>query len=155
VHRSREILYGQSFMDRLSERYEEPMTQSASLRRIREALRRDLEAVLNTRRQMGTSLDGYEHVSSSVLNYGLEDLTNISTDREGYLVQMQRAIQNCLAEYEPRLTDVSVTVGDLSEASSHEVTLRITAHMQLYPGTELIFFNTVFDIASETYSVGE
>ncbi|MBB5060377.1 type VI secretion system protein ImpF [Granulicella aggregans] len=153
--RSREVLYGQSFMDRLSERYEQPANQVASLRMIKESLRRDLEAALNTRRHMGTALDGYEHASSSVLNYGMEDLTNIRTSPDGYLLQMQRAIQNCLAEYEPRLTSVTVTVSDLAETSSREVRLQIAAHMQLIPGTETIFFNTVFDVASETYSVGQ
>ena len=152
--RSREVLYGQSFMDRLSERYEQPITQAASLRMIKESLRRDLEAALNTRRHMGTALDGYERASTSVLNYGLEDLTNIRTAPDGYMAQMQRAIQNCLAEYESRLTNVTVTLNDLPEASGREVRLHIAAHMQLYPGTETVFFNTVFDVTSETYSVG-
>jgi len=153
--RSREMLYGQSFIDRLSERYEQPATQTASLRMIKESLRRDLEAALNTRRHMGTALDGYERASTSVLNYGLEDLTNIRTAPDGYLAQMQRVIHNCLAEYEPRLTNVTVTLSDLPEASGREVRLHIAAHMQLYSGTETVFFNTVFDVASETYSVGQ
>lgn len=155
MSRSREVLFGQSLMERLSQRSEQPATQAASLRLIKESLRRDLEAVLNTRRHMGPALDGFELASSSVLNYGLEDLTNIRTDPEGQLMQMQRAIYNCLSEYEPRLSDVSVSVRSGADSSSREIRLHIAAHLRLSPGVEAIYFNTVFDVASETYSVGQ
>jgi type VI secretion system protein ImpF len=151
--RTREVLFGQSLMERLSEGQEWPSTQAGSLRMLKEAIRRDLEAVLNTRRHMDTELDGYERTAASVLNYGLEDLSNVRTNPEGYLMQMQRAVQQCLAEYEPRLTDVSVSVQD-GDLVKREIRLHIEAHLPLYPSVETIFFDTVFDVASETYSVG-
>lgn len=151
----REALFAQSLMDRLSQRIDRPATQSASLRQLKESLRRDLEAVLNTRRHMGSEFDGFELAATSVLNYGLEDLTNIRTDPEGQLVQMQRAIHGCLSEYEPRLSDVSVSMRGGPDASGREIRLHIAARIRLSPGVETIYFNTVFDVTSETYSVSQ
>ncbi|WP_446743437.1 type VI secretion system baseplate subunit TssE [Silvibacterium acidisoli] len=155
MSRSREALYSQSLVERLSQRSQRPSTQPSSLRLIKESLRRDLEALLNTRRHMGQALDGFEVASNSVLNYGLEDLTNIRTDPEGQLVQMQRAIHACLALYEPRLSDVSVSVQGGADLPGREIRLHIAAHLRLTPGVEIIYFNTVFDVASETYLVGQ
>lgn len=151
----REALFAQSLMDRLSQRTDRPATQSAPLRQLKESLRRDLEAVLNTRRHMGSELDGFELAATSVLNYGLEDLTNIRTDPEGQLVQMQRAIHGCLLEYEPRLSDVSVSLRGGPDALGREIRLHIAARIRLSPGVETIYFNTVFDVTSETYSVSQ
>jgi predicted component of type VI protein secretion system len=70
-------------------------------------------------------------------------------------MQMQRAVQQCLAEYEPRLTNVlvsaSVQDGDLLK---HEIRLHIEAQLPLYPSVEVVSFDTVFDVTTETYSVG-
>lgn len=151
--RIQETLFEQSIMERLSEAYEQPGTQAAALRVLKEAIRRDLEAVLNTRRHMGAELDGYVQAEASVLNYGIEDLSTVRADPEGYLLQMQRAVQKCLMEYEPRLTDISVTVQD-GEMAVREIRLHIEAHLILSRTGERVFFDTTFDVSRETYSVG-
>ena len=151
--RIREPLVGQSIMERLSEAYEQPNTQAASLRVLKEAIRRDLEAVLNTRRQMGAELDGYSQAAGSVLNFGVEDLSSLRADPEGYLLQMQRAVQKCVMEYEPRLADISVTVQD-AQIEVREIRLHIEAQLILSRTGERVSFDTIFDVSRETYSVG-
>jgi type VI secretion system protein ImpF len=150
---TREASFSQSLMDRLSERQEWPNTQAGSLRVLKESIRRDLEAVLNTRRCMTGELNGYELAAASVLNYGLEDLSSFQTNPDGHLMQMQRAVQQCLAEYEPRLVNVSVSVQD-GDLLKREIRLHIEAQLPLYPSVEIVSFDTVFDVTTERYSVG-
>lgn len=151
--RTKEILFAQSLMERLSEDQEMPTTQTASLHLLKEAIRRDLETLLNTRRSLSRELEGYELASASVLNYGLEDLSSLESSVNGGLVQMQQALQRCLADYEPRLTEVSVSLED-GDFLKREIRLHIEANLPLYPTVETVSFDTVFDVTNETYVVG-
>ncbi|AXC13370.1 ImpF [Acidisarcina polymorpha] len=151
--RSKEMLFAQSLMERLSEKQEWPTTQTGSLRLLKESIRRDLEALLNTRRPMTMELGGYSEAAASVVNYGLEDLTSLRATRSGYLLEMQRSIQQCLTEYEPRLTEVTVRVQD-GDFVNREIRLHIEANLPVYPSVEAVTFDTVFDLTSETYFVG-
>lgn len=153
MSRPRETIFAQSLMERLSEQRTWPTTQAASLRMLKESIRRDLEAVLNTRRPLPRELEGYEEASSSVLNYGLEDLSTLRATPNGHLQEMQRSVQRCLANYEPRLTNVTVSLQD-GDPLNREIRLHIEATLPLYPSVEVVSFDTVFDLTSETYSVG-
>jgi type VI secretion system protein ImpF len=151
--REKEMLFTQSLMERLSEKQDWPNTRTGSLRFLKESVRRDLEAVLNSRRTLARELDGYNEAAGSVLNYGIEDVSVLRSTVDGYIHEMQRIVQQCISQYEPRLTDVSVSVegGDLLK---REIRLHIEAHLPLHPSVEMISFDTVFDVTSETYLVG-
>ena len=54
-----------------------------SLRRLRESVIRDLEWLLNTGRlEIRVDLAGYPEVRSSVLNYGIPDITGASVEQQ-------------------------------------------------------------------------
>ncbi len=151
--RAREALFGQSLMERLEDSQAWPTTQASSLRMLKEAIRGDLEAILNTRRHMGGKLDDYPLAAASVLNYGIEELSSSQSAQEGYFLHLQDVVQRCLLDYEPRLTAVSVSV-EGGESNNREIRLHIEARLRVSPQQETIHFDTVFDVASETYSVG-
>ena len=151
--RAREMIVAQSLMERLGEEVNWPTTQSASLRMLKESIRRDLEALLNTRRPMPRELECYEAAACSVLNYGLDDLSTLRVEPNGYLQEMQRAIQFCLATYEPRLTNVKVSLED-GDLMHRQIRLHIEAILPVHPAIQIVTFNTTFDLTSETYTVG-
>lgn len=152
--RIKETLFTPSLMERLSETQEVHASQATSVRSLKEVIRRDLEALLNTRKPLARQLEGYIHAASSVLNYGLEDLSSLPVAAGGQLIEMQRAIQQCLAIYEPRLTDISVSVEDGGRIDK-EIKLHIEATLPFYPTIEAVTFDTVFNVTNQTYSVGE
>jgi type VI secretion system protein ImpF len=152
--RVKETLFTPSLMERLSERQEVPASQAASVRGLKEVIRRDLEALLNTRKPLARQLEGYSLAANSVLNYGLEDLSSLSVSSSGQLIEMQRAIQQCLAIYEPRLTDISVSIEEGGRIDK-EIKLHIEATLPFYPTIEAVTFDTVFNVTNQTYSVGE
>lgn len=152
--RIKETLFTPSLMERLSEKRQVPATQAASIRGLKEVIRRDLEALLNTRKPLARQLEGYSYAAHSVLNYGLEDLGSLPVTPSGQLIEMQRAIQQCLATYEPRLTDISVSVEDNGRLDK-EIRLHIEATLPFYPTVEAVTFDTVFNVTNQTYSIGE
>jgi type VI secretion system protein ImpF len=151
--RAKEMFVMQSVWDRLSEKVEWPSTHAGSLRLLKESIRRDMEELLNTRRPLSKALEGYETAYRSVLNYGLEDFNSISPLSKVNAQELQHAVQRCVAEYEPRLRDVSVTVegGDLLR---REIRLHIEATIPVHPSAEMVSFDTMLDLASGMYSIG-
>ena len=148
----KKMAVAQSLMERLSESQELPPTQAGSIRFLKEAIRRDLETVLNTRKPMTRELEGYPQAGGTVLNYGLEDFGSLYSLPEGHSHALQQAIEGCLAEFEPRLVDVRVSVlGSPSE--KREIRLHIEAKLPVYPSVEVVYFDTVLDLSRETYTV--
>ena len=151
--RIRQVIVSQSLMERLSEQVNWPATEAASLRMLKEAVRRDLEALLNTRRPAPRELEGYEAAGCTVLNYGLDDLSTLRATPNGHLEAMKRAVELCLAAYEPRLTGVTVSLQD-GHLLRREIRLHIEATLPVYPAIELVSFDTILDLTRQTYSVG-
>lgn len=152
--RAKEMLVTQSVFDRLRERQEWPGTNAAALRMLKESIRRDLEELLNTRRMLTADLDGYKMARSSVLNYGLEDLNSLTPLSRVNAQELQRAVQRCIAEYEPRLVDVAVSVDDGSDLLRREIRLHIEATLPVHPSAETVSFDTTLDLTSGMYSIG-
>lgn len=152
--RAKEMPVTQSVLDRLSERQEWPGTHAASLRLLKESIRRDLEELLNTRRTLTGELDGYDAARGSVLNYGLEDLNSLTPLSRVNAQELQRAVQRCIAEYEPRLVDVTVSVEGGSDLLRREIWLHIEATLPVHPSAESVSFDTMLDLTSGMYSIG-
>ena len=87
-------------------------SRSASVRGFKAALRRDLEWLLNTRRNPNAAPDSMAELSQSLFNYGLPDFsslvaTNAPKDRQKLLVEVERTV----ALFEPRLRNMRVLFG--------------------------------------------
>jgi type VI secretion system protein ImpF len=114
-----------SILDRLDDRDDGCGRRSdlshADLREIKESVRRDVECLLNTRNTfVETGLDigssdrarpldpEFEQARTSVLAYGLPDMTGYNTADETHVVRMFTAIVNAITHFEPRLADVRI-----------------------------------------------
>jgi type VI secretion system protein ImpF len=142
----------QSLWNRLSESEEIPTAHSAAVRFLKESIRRDLEDLLNTRRPPAPELEGYDLARSSVINYGLEDLSSFYPSSGSSAQDIQQAVRRCIAEYEPRLVGVSV-VAEETNLDWHEIRLHIEATLPIHPAAETVSFSTMLDVASGIYSV--
>jgi type VI secretion system protein ImpF len=142
----------QSLWNRLSESEEIPIAHSAAVRFLKESIRRDLEDLLNTRRPPAPELEGYDLARSSVINYGLEDLSSFYPSSGSSAQDIQQSVRRCIAEYEPRLVGVSV-VAEETNLDRHEIRLHIEATLPIHPAAETVSFDTMLDVASGIYSV--
>jgi type VI secretion system protein ImpF len=147
-----ETLVTQSVLDRLIAVEEWPSTRSQSLRYFKEALRRDLEWLLNTRQPPIPKLAGYPRAAASIVNFGLPDITSMGLASAADHRQLRIAIEACLRNFEPRLTDVRVAV-EGSDKVDRRLRFHIEGNMKLDPAPEEITFDTVLELTSGEYKV--
>ena len=121
-----------SILDRLTDdepasRAEAPITREKSLRMMRAAVKRDLEALLNTIRIADKVPEAYTELRDSLWFYG----------------QL----------FEPRLARVRVTSYDRVVKSRQVVEFHLEAMLMIEPAPERIAFDTVLEIGKGSYRV--
>jgi type VI secretion system protein ImpF len=140
----------QSVIDRLvdedpASQAESPMSRAESIRLLKEAVRRDLEALLNTRRTIQTAPEGLEEVAASVYHFGLPDFSSMSRDSPETQARLSRLVEDAVALFEPRLTNVKVTAAPDDRVRFGELRFVIEGTLQLDPVPERISFDTVLE----------
>jgi type VI secretion system protein ImpF len=130
-----------------------------SMERLRAAVLRDLGHLLNTAsleslegREGGAPVGLFERLPAardSVLNYGIPALAGRIRTSEDY-EELTRQIEQAIARFEPRLTDVKVTVEHDVEGRGgpvrSPVTLLIEGDLWGYPLPESLRLRTVLDL---------
>jgi type VI secretion system protein ImpF len=141
-------------IDRDSDASSDPYTtRSQSVRQLKAALRRDLEWLLNTRRNPDAAPESMAELSHSLYNYGLPDFSSLSLnsprDRGQLLVQLEKTV----AIFEPRLRDVRVTMVETPGGNSRTVHFQIEGLLQMDPAPEQVSFDTTLQLSSGEYQI--
>jgi type VI secretion system protein ImpF len=151
-----EVRINLSVLDRLIDfepevKAEPPSSRSKALRQVKQALRRDLEWLLNTRRVLEVPAE-LPFVSDSILAYGLPDFTNLSVKSAEDQHDLTRALELTLKRFEPRLEDVVVTVANAS-VLERAFRFKIEARLRIDPVPEPISFDTTLQLGSGNFAV--
>ncbi len=149
-----------SLLDRLldnapDQEADAPRHRQAQMRDALEALRRDLECVLNTRRCAVTPPKGLPRLRRSLLTYGVGDFigANLITreQRQVFAARLEEAIRDS----EPRFRNLAVSVLDPSHAAERVLRLRIEATVVLEDNALPILFASSINPATMRFSVAE
>jgi type VI secretion system protein ImpF len=133
---------------------ESAASRSKNLRQLKEAVRRDLEWLLNTRREAGGPSVDSKELKNSLAVYGLPDFSNMAVNQVGDQKKMRAAIHEAIRVFEPRLQDVNVTL-QASDSSDRLMHFRINARLKMEPAPEPIAFDTVLQLISGQYRIKE
>lgn len=136
-------------------RAEAPMPRSESLRRLRNAVKRDLEYLLNTTRLPVELPEGCPESAKSVLTFGLPDVSGISLQDVASEQRLFKGLETAIELFEPRLSRVRVTCAEAVGPAQHSITFHVEALLMIDPAPERIAFDTVLDITKGAYSVKE
>lgn len=147
-----ETIVTQSVLDRLTTLEDWPATRSESLRYFKDALKRDLEWLLNTRQPPMPEIEQYPLARASMVNYGLPDISAMGFGSSNDHKRLRQAIATCLKDFEPRLMDVQVTV-EGTGLTDRSLRFHIEGLMRLDPAPEEISFDTVLELSSGEYRV--
>jgi type VI secretion system protein ImpF len=98
---------------------------------------------MNARRTSDPEPNRLPELSRSVYHYGLPDLTSLSRDSGESLARLAVFVEQALALYEPRLTNVKVTAVPQDDSPLADVRLQVEAVLRLEPSPERITFDTV------------
>jgi type VI secretion system protein ImpF len=151
-----EIRINLSVLDRLVDfepeaKSEPPASRSKALRQVKQALRRDLEWLLNTRRAFEVP-DELPLLADSLLAYGLPDFSNVTVKDAADQSTLTLALETALRRFEPRLEDVVVSVANAS-ALERAFRFKIEARLRIDPVPEPISFDTTLQLGSGNFAV--
>lgn len=133
-----------------------PLSQSFAIEQLRQAVRRDLEALLNARRRRLPPEAGLSELPLSPVGYGVPDPTAGSFTEEERRAALSREIQATIARFEPRLTNIKVQLRrEEREAVDRVLRLRIEAILRTDPVPEQISFETLVRPTTLDVSVRE
>lgn len=130
---------------------------------LRDSVRRDLDWLLNTKRWLPHDFEGLPEVKTSLLNYGMPDLSPFSPANGRDLASLARTIEELIRCYEPRLRSGSVRVSVVTkpvavpgEGEERErPRFRIDAMLCVDPVNEPVSFDTEVDLEHRQVSVKE
>lgn len=147
----------QSLLDRLVQNdAPEPRTWEESVELLKVNLLRDLEKLLNTRESGDPAGPPHEELERSVYNYGLPDLASLSAESAKTPQRLVRSIEREIELYEPRLTNVRISLKKPDKKSSkRHMQFMIEATLRLEPDPERVEFDTVLELDSGQIRIGD
>jgi type VI secretion system protein ImpF len=120
---------------------------------LKASVRRDLEWLLNCRQSI-IPLPPGSRLSESLLSFGLPDLTHSSMSSAEDQDFLRRAIERAIARFEPRLTNVVVTLLD-GGGPDRALRFRIDAMLRVEPNPEPIVFDSVLRLPTRDFVIEE
>jgi type VI secretion system protein ImpF len=146
-----------SLLDRLIDRepgtsHEPVQNRIPTFAQIRKSVMRDLENLLNTRRNIQPVPDANVHLSSSLFTYGLGDFTSLNPRSPSVRIQIRQEIERTISLFEPRLKNLAVRF-DLPGDNERTLRFRVTALLVVTPLTEPVAFDTYLDINRGEYFI--
>lgn len=138
-----------SILDRLID--DDPRTPGDSvsyrllnMAQIKAAVIRDLENLLNTRRQIIDPPAECSALRDSLYSYGLKDFTAENPNSIAILQQLRQDIEQSVARFEPRLRNVRVHLENKNKGD-RKLRFRITGLLVVEPISEPVTFDSFFD----------
>ena len=149
-----------SILDRLLDsdpgaRRDAPKSRGQHLAEMRRAVRRDLEALLNTRQRCISSPSDLKELDSSLVSYGITDFASLGLATDGERVAFCRDLEDVIRRSEPRFVSVSVTLLRNQDEVDRTMRFRIEALMYADPAPEAIVFDSFVDPAAREIKLAD
>ena len=157
--RDSEIRITPSIVDRLldfepTNPNEASKSRSQSLRELKQAVRRDLEWLLNTRHGPDEISETLEEVNKSLAKFGLPDFTGSNSQNDDDRRNLIRNVETALRIFEPRFINLKVTLEEINRVE-RGVKFRIQATLRVEPTPEPVVFDTILQVGSGEFEVKE
>jgi len=146
-----------SILDRLIDyepdrSHDDASNQGQVLRELKEAIRRDLQDLLNSKRQFLTWPADYDELDYSLVNYGIADFTGVTFTGSDEQANLARSLERTILQFEPRLKSVRVQIHAV-DRYNRQLRFQVNAMMQVYPSPEPVMFDSVMEPQSRSISV--
>ena len=141
-----------SVLDRLLDeepkmKTEAPLSRSASLAKLKVAVRRDLENLLNTRRTPDVLPEDCVEILRSVYVYGLPDITSLPANFLYEQTKLLQAIEAAIATFEKRLEGVRVSLAPVT-GMSRVLRFSIEGMLRVDPLPEHVVYDASLELTS-------
>lgn len=126
--------------------------RKAQLTALRNAVRRDLEALLNSHCRCISPPEGADELKQSVVEFGVRDFLSAYAGAPSFREAFRTSLQDTIRRFEPRFITVSVTLRE-GETEDRTLRFRIDALMYAEPAPEPVAFDSTLDPASQVFAV--
>ena len=118
---------------------------------MRDAIRRDLETLLNTHRTQADLPPIFVELENSVFTYGIPDPSAMSAiaEKPG---ELGRLITTILVRFEPRLRDIEIRAVERADIHHRRIRFQIDAKFRIEPFSD-VEFETVLELSSGHTSI--
>ncbi|MBB4275613.1 type VI secretion system baseplate subunit TssE [Rhizobium mongolense] len=157
-YRPRARMLSQSILDRLIDANpdlpsDDQLSLAEQVREMREAIRRDLEALLNTRRCPTAPPAILDELKDALVSYGVDGIVSANLVTDNAKLQLARVIERRIALFETRLSDVRVTILKSRHDGERALRMRIQASFRLHEGMPPISFESMIDPSTQRFMV--
>jgi len=149
-----------SLLDRLIDEapelsFDPPRSRAEELRAIRETFRRDIEAILNTRRRCLSPPPALRALKAALPYFGVPDLVGMLLATQRERVELLRSLEETIRTFEPRFHSVELSLVQARDPLDRVLRIRIEAVTQIEHALGPIVLETALDPATRTFSVTE
>jgi type VI secretion system protein ImpF len=123
------------------------------LRNAKDAIRRDLEVLLNTQQPLGGDMAALPELQTSLLKFGTPGFHGLMLATRQQRLRLALAIQELIGVFEPRLFKVSVGLGDEKAETNRLLHLRLRASFKFDDNEEVLVFDTTLDPAIRQFKI--
>ncbi len=125
------------------------------LRKFKQAVARDLDALLNSRCvDLNDDIERYPHARKSMINFGIIDLSSLSLLNPDDRALLRDKIRVTIERHEPRLTRVRVTL-DAPKETERMLRFRVDAVLKVHPNKPPVTFDAMLQLSSNAYQIQE
>jgi type VI secretion system protein ImpF len=126
-----------------------------SIDELKDAVARDLEALLNTRAVISADLlKDYPECGGSIVSYGLTDFADLSLSSPGDRAFICSRIEDVIARHEPRLAKVRALL-EVRDGAVNRLHFSITALLVANSSQEPVNFDAVLQASTLQYSISK
>lgn len=130
-----------------------PKLRVQAMRELRRSVRRDIEALLNTRQTILDWTDDLDQIEHSMIDFGTPDFSSLSLTsadaREGFRALVEERIR----KMEPRFKTVEVQLVANADPFDRTLRFRIDAWIYVDPAPERVDFDSLLEPVSRTFTV--
>jgi type VI secretion system protein ImpF len=142
-----------SVLDRLidlepNSHVEAPPSRAQSVRQLKSCARRDLEWLLNTRRNFRDPDESLKETTHSVYLYGLPDFSTYTMASPADQAKLLRHLLAAIKVFEPRLANVRIVPLENPTVGMQRFRLRIEGMLLMDPAPEPVSFDTLIELRS-------
>lgn len=149
-----------SILDRLLDDTPLVTTESMSethldMSRYKQAVARDLESLLNSRRvDFDERIEALPQARHSIMTYGITDLSSLSLLDPGAQGHLRSQIKTAIERHEPRLSRVRVSL-DIPKGRDRQLRFRVDAVLTVHPQKPPVVFDAMLQLNTNTYRISE
>ena len=127
----------------------------ATVSQLRNSIIRDIETLLNSRRQWQLETNSLKELNKSILSYGLPDFFYHFSNIEEAKLRICRQIKHCIQTFEPRLSKVHVESEEETLTDERLVSIKISALINTNFAMESFVVNTHINSVDLSFSIEE